>query len=306
MRMVLRRLRATGGPAANQPRLLLTRLGEWMNRASTSAFVVLALDAPRLEDGTAVAASGYFADNDMVARFCDDQPRTRFGASVHPYRSDACAELERLVARGACLVKWLPSYQRIDPASPRCIPFYDVLAHYRVPLLSHTGVEHLLPGGDQRFNDPERLTLALQRGVTVIAAHCGARLMLHERCRFEQWRKIALTHEQCFGDLSAMVLPIRVGILRRILASDELLAKTVYGSDFPAQAWPWVCVTSAGLRSTVSLARIRNPLERSAAAVRALGFPDAVFSRAWRLLRNDRHVDASRNVGASRVAVRGA
>jgi len=286
MRLVLGPRVVARGGLANRAEAALAHLAGCMDQASIGQFVVLALDAPRGQDGTEAAVRGYFADNDTVARFCEDHPRSRFGASVHPYRRDACAELERLVGRGACLVKWLPSYQQIDPASPRCIPFYDALAHFRLPLLSHTGVEHFLPGGDRRFNDPERLALALERGVTVIAAHCGARLMLHEPCRFDQWSRMALTHERFYGDLSAMVVPVRLAKLRRILRSPALVSKVVYGSDFPAPPWPWSAVAWVGLRRTRALARIGNRLDRSAATVRALGFPEEVFTRASALLRS--------------------
>jgi len=303
MRLALgRRVLAQGGLAASSEDALALLAG-CMDRASTDQFVVLALDEPRFEDGTA-ANAGYFADNDTVARFCDGHPRSRFGASVHPYRPDACVELERLTGRGACLVKWLPSYQRIDPASPRCIPFYEALAHFRLPLLSHTGVEHFLPGGDRRCNDPERLALALHHGVTVIAAHCGARLMLHEPCRFEQWARMTLEHERFYGDLSAMVLPIRVSKLRRILDSAALVSKVVYGSDFPAPAWPWAGVARFGLRRARELAGIENALDRPAAALRALGFPEEVFTRASGLLRHTRPRPASST--GEPIAARGA
>ena len=58
-----------------------------------------------------------------------------FGASVHPYRKDAVAELERCVAAGAVLLKWLPITQGFNPADPRCFPFYEALAHHKLPLL---------------------------------------------------------------------------------------------------------------------------------------------------------------------------
>jgi predicted TIM-barrel fold metal-dependent hydrolase len=304
MRLVLGRRAFVDGGSAARADAALTHLGFCMAQSSTGQFVVLALDAPRLEDGSEALTRRYFADNDSVAGFCAGQPRSRFGASVHPYRPDACAELERLARRGACLVKWLPSYQRIDPACSRCIPFYDVLAHFRIPLLSHTGVEHVLPGGDQRLNDPARLALALERGVTVIAAHCGARLMLHEPCRFGQWSRMARAHERLYGDLGAMVLPIRVGILRRILESADLVSKVVHGSDYPSPAWPWAGAARIGFRRARELARLANPLDRSPAALRALGFPEEVFTRASGLLRPGAPLAAPWSPGP--LAMRGA
>ena len=66
------------------------------------------------------------------------------------------AELERLIESGACLVKWLPSAQNIQPDHPRCFPFYDLLAKHKVPLLSHTGGEHTLKAFPDSLSDPRR------------------------------------------------------------------------------------------------------------------------------------------------------
>ena len=135
------------------------------------------------------------ADNDFVAGLAATSGKILFGASVHPYRHDALAELERLIESGACLVKWLPSAQNIQPDHPRCFPFYDLLAKHKVPLLSHTGGEHTLKAFPDSLSDPRRLVPALDRGVTVIAAHCGTSLFLHEKSYFRVWQEMALRHE---------------------------------------------------------------------------------------------------------------
>ena len=41
-------------------------------------------------------------------------------------------------------MKWLPIVQNFNPADPKCIPFYEVLQHYNLPLLCHTGGEQSL------------------------------------------------------------------------------------------------------------------------------------------------------------------
>ena len=51
-----------------------------------------------------------------------------------------------------------------------------------VPLLSHVGYEFSLIGKDQSVGDPNRLRMALDEGVAVIAAHaCSYGLMLYEK-----------------------------------------------------------------------------------------------------------------------------
>ena len=42
------------------------------------------------------------------------------------------------MAAGAVLLKWLPIVQNFNPADERCFPFYEALAHHKLPLLSHT------------------------------------------------------------------------------------------------------------------------------------------------------------------------
>lgn len=152
-----------------------------VNASCVDRAVLLAFDAAYREDGTRDEERTLMvADNDFVAGLAATSGKILFGASVHPYRHDALAALERLIESGACLVKWLPSAQNIQPDHPRCFPFYDLLAKHKVPLLSHTGGEHTLKAFPDSLSDPRRLVPALDRGVTVIAAHCGTSLFLHE------------------------------------------------------------------------------------------------------------------------------
>ncbi|MGH7177370.1 MAG: amidohydrolase family protein, partial [Tepidisphaeraceae bacterium] len=110
------------------------------------AAVVLAFDAVHDPQGRLDEQNTHlYVTNDYVIELCQRHPRMRFGASVHPYRPDAVAEVERCIRAGAVLLKWLPIVQGFDPADERCIPLYDALAHHKLPLLSHTGGERSLP-----------------------------------------------------------------------------------------------------------------------------------------------------------------
>src|SRR5437879_1313387 len=153
------------------------RLVETVNQTGEiDAAVVLALDRAYGDDGRPDEANTHLSvTNEYAADLARQHARLLFGASVHPYRPDAAAELERCVAAGAVLVKWLPVVQNINPADERCLPFYDALAHHRLPLLCHTGGELSLPYLNFDYADPELLVPALRRGVMVIAAHCGTR-----------------------------------------------------------------------------------------------------------------------------------
>src|SRR5207245_6439938 len=127
-----------------------------------------------------------------------------FGASVHPYRKEAVAEIERCVRGGAVLLKWLPITQNFDPSDEPCIPVYEALAHYKLPLLSHTGGEKSLPTLNPHVADPMLLVPALKRGVTVIAAHCGTKSAIWETDFLPHFMRLAQEYENCYGDTSAL------------------------------------------------------------------------------------------------------
>lgn len=262
------------------------RIAAWVDESVLDCAVLLAFDAAHHDDGTADPASTMLVtDNDFVADLATTHRKILFGASVHPYRRDAAAELERLIARGACLVKWLPGAQNIQPDHPRCLPFYEVLAHHRIPLLCHTGVEHTVRTFPNTLNDPARLIPALERGVVVIAAHCGSRVFLHEKSYFRCWQEMAERYEQFYGDISAFGMITRIWVLRQLLKSPALTAKLVFGSDFPAIPMPLSCIGPVRLGHALEVRRMTNPFDQTVHLMRGAGVPGAVFARAQQLLR---------------------
>jgi predicted TIM-barrel fold metal-dependent hydrolase len=175
-RFVRRRLGIAGDDAQTE-RLLTQKLGRTIEEADQlDAVVVLAFDGVYSIDGTLDEPNTHFyVTNDYVIELAAKYPKMLFGASVHPYRKDAVAEVERCVKAGAVLLKWLPIVQDFNPSDKICYPLYEALAHYKLPLLCHTGGERSLPVRDLSVADPRLLIPALERGVTVIAAHCGTR-----------------------------------------------------------------------------------------------------------------------------------
>ena len=266
------------GEGAN--RCLVQYLADQVKESPLDKVVLLALDAVFDASGRACPdRTRLQVDNDFVCHAAAQHPEFLFGASIHPYRPDAVSELERLVKQGACLVKWIPSGQWIEPDDPACFPFYDALAHYGIPLLSHTGIEHTLGCGRASFNHPRRLVPALERGVTVIAAHCGVHLFLHEWSHFGAWASLAREHANLYGDSGAFAVVTRVPYLKRILRDPILKGKLLYGSDFPgipSPRWCW----QLGPGRMGELSRVPNPLARNMRVMQALGMPAAVFNRA--------------------------
>ncbi|HQR17232.1 MAG TPA: amidohydrolase family protein [Gemmatimonadales bacterium] len=215
------------------------------------AMVLLAFDAyhdaqgVRQDDSTQL-----YVANDYCARAAATRPgRCEWAASVHPYRADAVAELERVHRLGARAVKWIPAAQGIDPAAPRCDPFYEALARLDLPLITHAGQERALTG-DQSLGNPLRLRRALEHGVRVVVAHCatmgrGRDLDVGPHgpwtdnfLLFTRLMDQAAYAGRLFGDLSAVTQRARAGdALRRIIergsAGGDWEGRLLNGSDYP-------------------------------------------------------------------------
>lgn len=262
---------------------------ELLGAAGIDAAVVLAFDAVYRKDGTLDDARTHLhVTNDYVATLARRHRKMLFGASIHPYRLDAVRELERCAAAGAVLLKWLPITQDIDPSDPRCFPLYEALAHHGIPLLAHTGGEKTLPNLDLRVADPALLLPALERGVTVIAAHCGTRSAPGETCFVDTFTRMAKDHERFYGDTSALNLPTRAYAYRKILDDPAVRSKLVHGSDWPIPPIPMPRLV--GWRRSATLLRDRNALRRDVAIKHALGLMEAAYwERAGRLLRVPAH-----------------
>jgi predicted TIM-barrel fold metal-dependent hydrolase len=262
----------------------------WLEESRVDRAVLLAQDFAHTPDGQKDSVRTQIAvGNDYVAALAASHPKLLFGASVHPSRPDALEELERVIQMGAALVQWNPLAQNIVPDDAICMPFYEVLAHHGVPLLCHTGGESFPKAFPIAMGDPRRLIPALQRGVTVIAAHCGARLKFLEPSFFEDWRRMALDYEHFYGDLSHFCCPTRMWPLGTILETPDLAAKLVFGSDFPSWNIPWTLVGQLGYTRVAELRDLENPFERALETLQDFGVTPEILGRAAKLLRVSPH-----------------
>jgi len=138
--------------------------------------VLFAFDRNYAETGMPVPGETAFHVPDAYARATARRHPGRFewAASVHTYRSDCLAALRDAKAQGARAVKWLPAAMGMDPASPRCDPFYAELVRLDLPLITHGGMERAVRVGErQHLGNPLRLRRALEHGVRVVVAHCA-------------------------------------------------------------------------------------------------------------------------------------
>lgn len=227
---------------------------------------LLAFDHRYATDGTIdLDGTEMHVPNDWIFEICARDPELFVPAcSVHPYRADALAELERCAALGAKLCKWLPNAMGIDPADARCDAFYAKLAELGVALLTHTGDEHAVDAaGAQDLGNPLRLRRALERGATVVVAHCatlGDGIDLDDpsgarKPNFELFLRLMAEpawNGRLFGELSATTLVNRdQSMLRTLLEREDLHARLVDGSDYPLPAirvvWSAEKLADAGL-----------------------------------------------------------
>ncbi len=283
-RFMKRRLNLPGRDEATE-RALEAKLVETIDGTERlDAAVVLAFDAVHNEDGRMNLENTHlYVTNDYVIELAKRHRKMLFGASVHPYRKDAVAELERCAKAGAVLIKWLPLTQDFNPADSRCFPFYEALAHLKIPLLSHTGFEQSLPTIRPDVADPMLLKPAIERGVTIIAAHCGTKSMPWNEDFLPNWAKLAREHEHFYGDTSALNLPTRSYAYKTVTKDPLLRSKLVHGSDWPIIPVP--PATSIGLHESLKLWKEKNWMRRDVLIKEKLELDEAYWHRAAKILR---------------------
>jgi predicted TIM-barrel fold metal-dependent hydrolase len=274
------------GSDESTERALEAKLVETINQTrEIDAVALLAFDAVYTRNGQFdVERTHLYVKNDYVIELAARYPKMRFAASVHPYRKDAVEEIERCVKAGAVLMKWLPIVQDFDPSDAACIPFYEALAHHRLPLLSHTGGERALPNLNKRVADPALLKPALDRGVTVIMAHCGSRSAPFETDYTATFVRMAKEYEHCYGDTSALNVPSRWYAYDAVLKDEVVRNKLIHGSDWPIISIP--PPLRVGLSSAWALMQERNWLRRDVLIKQKMEvFDDAYWQRAAKVLR---------------------
>ncbi|HEV8383905.1 MAG TPA: hypothetical protein VGQ11_03460 [Candidatus Acidoferrales bacterium] len=230
------------------------------------------------------AHSPFFTPNDYVARLAAAHPEFLFGASIHPYRADALEELDRVVALGAVLVKWIPNVHGIDLRDPRCRAFYRRLAGHKIPLLVHSGDEQAMAIAGQEYGDPRRLVAPLEEGVTVIAAHVASLGARDGRTNFEHLLALFPSWPNLFADTSALTLITRFRVLRQVAEHTEIHARLVHGSDFPLPPAASLFLGRIPFADWRQAWIRENPLRRDFLIKQAYRLPEAIYTRGYEVL----------------------
>jgi mannonate dehydratase len=297
---------AEGGDAAAANRAYVRRLFECASQMPEGAkLLLLAFDWLCGEDGVPKPEASVFYVSDKYAQSIAGQHPSRFewAASIHPCRPDAVERAERAKALGARAVKWLPSAQNIDPASPRCDAFYAALARLDLPLICHGGEEKAVPNPSLDYlNNPLRLRRPLEAGVRVVVSHCASLgenedldypgQMAQSFALFSRLMAEKAWEGRLFGDISAILLRNRpIDVISSILSHEDWHGRLLNGSDYPLPGiLPLVlpaALARAGLLPAwalpgLSILRLANPLLFDFALKRLVrwqgkGFPPGVF-----------------------------
>lgn len=271
--------------------LLIRRIADQVSGSShVQTAVVLAMDG-------VVDAQGHFDEartevlvpNEFLAREVARYPNLRFGASIHPYRTNALEQLDWAAQHGAVLVKWIPNIMLIDPADPRLVPFYTRMKELGLPLLSHTGQERSFTWADDTLADPVRLRLPLSLGVTVIAAHVASTGSNEGEPDLDRLARLMGEYPNLYSEISSLTQVNRLGYLEVALKRPEFAGRLCYGSDFPLVNTPLVSPWFFPLHLTQAqmqeLSAITNVWDRDVRLKQALGVPADVFRRSTQVLR---------------------
>ncbi len=278
----------------------------WFEAPSVDRLVLLAFDEYHDDRGRPIGSaergakrgSDLYASNSLVRAMCVPHPeRFLFGASIHPYRANACEMLREVAAAGAVLVKWLPIHQNIRAEDERSVAFLRAAAALRVPMLIHYGGEMSLSRQHMEFEHPGPMLDVLRRlrrqgdMPTVIVAHVATPSFFWQSRRGYDAFIDAVTGEfsdaPLYADISALAAFGRTPWLKRLADSPELHRKLVYGSDYPIPVMLWAFRRRLERSMRREIAGLASWIEQDIQLKRALGFNECVFENAAEILRLD-------------------
>lgn len=273
--------------SGNIDSLYVNNLVKMVRDSSIDAAVILPHENVYDDNGKLVENFGsFYTPNDYVLQLANSYPDCFIPAiSIHPARSDALDELDRCIELGGAMLKLLPNCQNVNCSDKRYTKFWERLATANIPFLAHTGGELSVPVFNAKYASPEILTLPLECGVNVIAAHCGTPALLWDPNYTKIFVQMTKKYPNLYGDNSGMNTPLRSKHFKTLLSS-ELQDRIIHGSDIPIP----ISATWNLLRSLISFADWKkaqttpNLIERDARIKNALGFNPESFSRILSLL----------------------
>jgi mannonate dehydratase len=133
----------------------------------------------------------------------------------------------------------------IDPLSKQCDRFYQTAADLNIPIISHSGREQAVQGGNQDLGNPLRMRRALDAGVRVVLAHCasdGEDVDMDKGNQtepvksFELFARLMdepLYSKLLYADISAITLRNHAWVISALLQKPDWHHRLLNGSDYP-------------------------------------------------------------------------
>ncbi len=243
--------------------------------------IILAMDGVVRDGELDKSATQIYVPNDYVYEETLKTDNLLFGASINPYRPDAIERLRQVHKQGAVLIKWIPSIMDIDPADQAITAFYEEMAALDIPLLTHTGMEKSFSMAKDELADPLRLTLPLELGVRVIAAHIATTGESDGQDNFERILPMFRQYPNLFADVSSLTQFNKLGYLKKALAIKELENRLIYGTDWPLQFFPvvspWYHLDQISFAEAKAIQSIGNQWDRDVALKVAMGVDKSHF-----------------------------
>lgn len=280
-------LRHTELQAEDFDRIYVEHLLQQVRESSLSKLVLLAQDWVYDENGKKLEGAGsFYVPNDYLLKLTNEHEEFLPAVSIHPARPDALDELERCLAGGAAMLKLLPNCHNVNCNDKRYTKFWERMAQAGLPLLAHTGGEHTVPVVNEAYSDPRTMTLPLECGVKVVAAHCATKSGLGDSEYFHIFCEMLEKYPTLYGDSSALATLNRCAHLTKCLRPG-LSERILHGSDFPVPIFGHRLALRGELKSEdfKRCQAIKNVIERDYQIKRALGFPDHHFTQVWSVLR---------------------
>ena len=202
---------------------------------------------------------------------------------LNPGRPGAIEELERCHKKGARMLKMYPAAQWIDPSDKGYTRFFRRCAELKMVVMSHTGHSKSLGTADPTLGNAAKLALALDQGCTVVACHSGTSGWEDCPDMVPDFLAMLRKYPKLWGDTAALCSRARSRNFLRLLADEVAPQRFLYGSDFPFPPSVGSFRSTLGLRNTLRVRRMDNPIAQDYSLQQMLGVGRTAAERSYRL-----------------------
>jgi hypothetical protein len=202
---------------------------------------------------------------------------------LNPDRAGAIEEMERCHQKGARLLKIYPPVHGVDLSDKKFIRFFRRCAELKMVVMVHTGHPKGLGTGDPTLANPSKLALALDQGCTVVACHSGTSGPDDYPDMVPDFLAMIRKYPNLWGDTAALCSRARSKNFLRLLADEVAPKRFLYGTDFPFPPSIGSFRSTLGLRNTLQVRRLDNPIAQDFAIQQMLGVGRVAAGRSHRL-----------------------